>query len=137
MPYETLGRLASVLHQKVEGSAIILTHYPEQWIRTMEDLCRLSKLKWGILMAKQEPEAKVRVLELFELRKLKLLFLTPSLLACEDYHRFECDLLIAPDLQLYHNNQSLLHKAISATNPGRILGLYHSLLPSRYSNLIP
>ena len=137
MPYETLGRLVSVLHQKVEGAAIILTNYPQQWIRIMEDLCRLAKLKWGVLMTQQEPEAKVRVLELFELRKLKLLFVTPSLLACEDYHRFDCDLLMIPDLQLYHEHHSLLHKAITGCNPGRVLGLYHSLLPHRYLDLIP
>lgn len=74
----------------------------------------------------------MRVLELYELKKLKLLFITPSLFKCEEYHEFECDLLIVGDMHLYHKHSQFLAKVITKTNPNRMLGLYHTLIPDHY-----
>ena len=88
LPFNSTPRLVQILHQKIEGTAVIVTEYPTFWITRMEEIGRLAKLRWGFLSANQEPEDKVRVLELYELKKLKLLFITPSLFKCEEYHEF-------------------------------------------------
>lgn len=76
------------------------------------------------------------MLELNELKKLKVLFITPALLHCEEYHSFECDLLMIPDMQLYQNHKALISKAIDRCNPNRVLGLYHTLMSSRFSSVV-
>jgi hypothetical protein len=86
IPFTSFSRLIHILHQKIEGTAIIVTEYPTFWISKMEEIGRLSKLRWGFLSANQDADDKVRVLELYELKKLKLLFITPSLFKCEEYH---------------------------------------------------
>lgn len=78
----------------------------------------------------------MRVLELYELKKLKLLFITPSLFRCEEYHEFECDLLMVGDMHLYHKHSQFLTKMIAKTNPNRMLGLYHTLMPEHYQEQI-
>lgn len=102
----------------------------------MEEMGRLAKLKWGFLSANQDAEDKVRVLELYELKKLKLLFITPSLFKCEEYHEFECDLLMVGDMHLYFNHSQLLQKMVAKTNPNRMLGLYHTLMPEHYQDQV-
>jgi hypothetical protein len=96
---------------------------------------RLAKLRWGFLSANQEPDEKVRVLELYELKKLKLLFITPSLFKCEEYHEFECDLLIVGDMHLYHDHSPFISRLVAKTNPNRMLGLYHTLMSEHYKGL--
>jgi len=86
LPFHNMSRLLHILHQKVEGTAIIITEYPSYWINTMQELGRLTKLRWAVLSNNQEPEEKVQILELYELKKLKLLFVTPNLFKCEEYH---------------------------------------------------
>ena len=113
-----------------------MTEYPTFWISKMEEIGRLSKLRWGFLSANQDADDKVRVLELYELKKLKLLFITPSLFKCEEYHEFECDLLIIGDMHLYHRHAQLLQKFVAKANPNRMLGLYHTLMPEHYKGLL-
>lgn len=62
IPFNSFPRLVHILHQKIEGTAIIVTEYPTYWISKMEEMGRLAKLKWGFLSANQEAEDKVRVL---------------------------------------------------------------------------
>lgn len=128
--------MVHILHQKIDGTAIIVTEYPTFWINKMEEMGRLAKLKWGFLSANQDAEDKVRVLELYELKKLKLLFITPSLFKCEEYHEFECDLLMVGDMHLYFNHSQLLQKMVAKTNPNRMLGLYHTLMPEHYQDQV-
>ena len=54
----------------------------------MEDISRLSKLKWGFLNSNLKPEEKIKILELYEMKKTKLFFISPSLLKSEDFHEF-------------------------------------------------
>lgn len=63
---------------------------------------------------------------------MKLLFITPSLFKCEEYHEFECDLLLMGDMHLYHNQNPFISKIIAKTNPNRVLGLYHTLMSDHY-----
>ena len=79
LPYNETPKLFQVLHQKISNTAIVVTEYPLFWINKMEQIGRLTKLKWGILTPNLPSEDKVKVLELYELKKLKILFLTPSL----------------------------------------------------------
>ena len=135
LPFSSFSRLVHILHQKIEGTAIIVTEYPSYWVNRMEDMGRLAKLRWGCLSSSQDSDEKVRVLELYELKKLKLLFITPTLFKCEEYHEFECDLLIVGDMHLFQNNAQLISKFVAKTNPNRMLGLYHTLMPEHYKNL--
>ncbi len=41
-------------------------------------------------------------------------------------------MLLIADMHLYHNHSSLLSKMIAKTNPNRVLGLYHTLMPEHY-----
>ena len=135
LPFNSFSRLVHILHQKIEGTAVVVTEYPTYWVNKMEEICRLAKLRWGCLSASQDSDDKVRVLELYELKKLKLLFITPTLFKCEEYHEFECDLLIVGDMHLYHNSTQLISKFIAKTNPNRVMGLYHTLMPEHYINI--
>ena len=40
------------------------------------------------------------------------------------------------DLHLYQDHSNLIASMISRTNPNRVLALYHTLMPSRYSSII-
>ena len=75
-------------------------------------------------------------MEWYELKKLKLMFITPNLFKCEEYHEFECDLLLVDDLHLYHGQSSFISKIISKTSPNRVLGLYHTLMTEHYRDII-
>lgn len=44
----------------------------------MEEMARLYKIKWAFLNLYQSKEEKVKVLELYEMKKIKLLFISPS-----------------------------------------------------------
>ena len=57
-----MSRLLHILHQKVEGTSIVITDYPTYWINIMQDLGRLTKLRWGVLTNNQEAEEKVQIL---------------------------------------------------------------------------
>lgn len=41
------------------------------------------------------------MLELYEMKKIKLLFVSPSVFKLEQYLDFHCDLLVVADLHLY------------------------------------
>jgi hypothetical protein len=64
------------------------------------------------------------------------MFITPNLFKCEEYHEFECDLLLVDDLHLYHGQSAFISKIISKTNPNRVLGLYHTLMTEHYRDLM-
>jgi hypothetical protein len=53
MPFNLMPRLVHILHQKIEGTAILVTEYPTFWINKMEEVGRLAKLKWAFLSANQ------------------------------------------------------------------------------------
>lgn len=53
LPFSSAPRLVHILHQKIEGTAIVVTEYPTFWINKMEEIGRLAKLKWGFLSANQ------------------------------------------------------------------------------------
>jgi len=53
MPFPLMPRLVHILHQKIEGTAILVTEYPTFWISKMEEVGRLAKLKWAFLSANQ------------------------------------------------------------------------------------
>lgn len=53
IPFNSFPRLVHILHQKIEGTAIIVTEYPTYWISKMEEIGRLAKLRWGFLSANQ------------------------------------------------------------------------------------
>lgn len=40
------------------------------------------------------------------------------------------------DMHLYHRHTQLLQKFIAKTNPNRVLGLYHTLMPEHYKGLL-
>lgn len=80
IPLNSYTRLFHVLHQKIDTTAIIVTEYPLYYLQKMENLNRLSKLKWAFLNSSLDQEDKVKILEMYELKKLKLLFITPSML---------------------------------------------------------
>ena len=63
--FNSVARLLHILHQKIEGTAIVITEYPGYWMGKMEEIGRLTKLKWGVLSSSQEEEDKIRVLELY------------------------------------------------------------------------
>ena len=46
----------------------------------MEEISRLSKVKWAFLNSNLKKHEKVKILELYELQKTKLFFISPSLL---------------------------------------------------------
>ena len=54
----------------------------------MEEMSRLSKLQWGFLNLNLKNEEKIKILELYEMKKTKLFFISPSLLLHEEYHEF-------------------------------------------------
>ena len=132
------AKLMHVLHQKVENLAIVVTEYQTWWMDKMEQLDRLSTLKWGFLNPNMSNEDKVKVLELYELKKLKLLFISPSLFKAEEYHQFECDLLLMLDLHLYTKNQAseeFFNKVVEKSSPGKVLGLHSTLIYENYLSL--
>ena len=45
----------------------------------MEEMARLYKIKWGFINLSQTKEEKIKVLELYEMHKIKLLFVSPSI----------------------------------------------------------
>lgn len=53
----------------------------------------------------QGKDEKIKVLELYEMRKIKLLFISPSVFKHEEYLEFHCDLLVVTDLHLYLRSQ--------------------------------
>lgn len=44
----------------------------------MEEMARLYKIKWAFLNANVCKEEKIKVLELYEMKKIKLFFISPS-----------------------------------------------------------
>ena len=53
----------------------------------------------------QGKDEKIKVLELYEMRKIKLLFISPSVFKHEEYLEFHSDLLVVTDLHLYLRSQ--------------------------------
>lgn len=68
------------------------------------------------------------MLELYEMKKIKLLFVSPSVFKLEQYLDFHCDLLVVADLHLYLQAEWFLTKIVDKCNPGRFLGLYSTLM---------
>jgi superfamily II DNA helicase RecQ len=64
-------------------------------------MARLYKVKWAFLNSELSKDDKIKVLELYEINKIKLFFINPSVFKSEQYLDFHCDLLVAPDLHLY------------------------------------
>jgi hypothetical protein len=88
---------------------------------------QLDKIKWAFLSS-QNKDDKIKVLELYEMNKIKLLFVNPNIFKAERYLEFNCDLLLLLDLHLYLEKQELLKLAVDKCNPGRFLALYSTLL---------
>ena len=86
----------------------MISEYHTYWMPEMEEITRLTKLRWGFLNLHQRKDEKVKMLELYETRKLKLFFISPSLFNYEDFHEFTCDLLMIMDLHLYKKSSGLL-----------------------------
>jgi hypothetical protein len=88
---------------------------------------RLYKLKWAFLNSQSKTD-KIKVLELYEMNKIKLLFINPNIFKVERYLEFHCDLLLLLDLHLYLEKEELLKLAVDKCNPGRFLALYSTLM---------
>ena len=85
MPYNNLPKLLHILHQKVENTVLVVAEYQDQWLEKMQEMARLYKIKWGFINLSQTKEDKIKVLELYEMRKIKLLFVSPSIFKHEGY----------------------------------------------------
>ena len=62
LPLNSYTRLFHVLHQKLDDLAIIITEYPLYYLQKMENLNRLSKLKWAFLNSSLDQEDKIKIL---------------------------------------------------------------------------
>lgn len=65
---------------------------------------------------------------MFELKKLKLLFVTPSMFKNETLIEFESQLLVFCDFEHLRGEADFVNNVISRTKPGRVLGLYPTLI---------
>jgi hypothetical protein len=80
IPSQDIPGLLYLLHYKVQTSAIVLTTYHSLWLHHMEHLPQAHDLHWAFFGAHQPREHNLKVLELFELGKAKLLFVEPWVL---------------------------------------------------------
>lgn len=62
IPYASMTKLLHILHQKVEGTVIVVSDYHTVWMEKMEEMARLYKLKWAFLNPQLNKEEKVKVL---------------------------------------------------------------------------
>lgn len=65
---------------------------------------------------------------MYELKKLKLLFVSPSMLKNEPQLEFESELLVICDFEQYRGDPAFVNNIILRTKPGRVLGIYPTLL---------
>lgn len=65
---------------------------------------------------------------MYELKKLKLLFITPSMLKNETLIEFESELVVFCDFEQLKGEANFVNNVISRTKPGRVLGIYPTLL---------
>lgn len=128
IPINSFTKFFHVLHQKIDTTAIIVTEYPIHYLAKMEQLNRLSKLKWAFLNSSLDQDDKVKILEMYELKKLKLLFITPSMFKNETLIEFESELLVFCDFEHLRGEANFVNNVISRTKPGRVLGIYSTLL---------
>lgn len=49
LPYNSLPKMFHILHQKIENTVIIVTDYHSHWLEKMQDMNRLSVMKWAFL----------------------------------------------------------------------------------------
>lgn len=66
------------------------------------------------------------------MKKTKLFFINPSLFKLEEYHEFDCDLLVLGDLHLFKKSTDFMEKIIEKCSPNRVLGLYSTPLYEAY-----
>lgn len=65
---------------------------------------------------------------MYELKKLKLLFVTPSMFKNETLIEFESELLVFCDFEQFRGEPNFVNNVISRTKPGRVLGIFPTLL---------
>jgi ribosomal protein L7Ae-like RNA K-turn-binding protein len=53
LPFPSTPKLLHLLHQKVENTVIIITEYHSYWLEQMQEISRLSKIRWGFLNLNQ------------------------------------------------------------------------------------
>ena len=56
LPMSEVTRLMHTLHQKIENLIIVVSDYHRYWMPEMEEISRLTKLKWGFLNLHQRSE---------------------------------------------------------------------------------
>lgn len=85
-------RLMELLSVKVDRLAIVVTNFHGHYSQKLEELNlkRKMPIQWACLSTSLTLEVKSKILEMYELGKLKLLLITPELFENEEYHAFEC-----------------------------------------------
>jgi hypothetical protein len=126
IPSSDIPHLLYLLHEKVQTSAIILTTYHSLWRQHMENLTVAHELQSAFLGAQQPRELTLKMLEMFELGKIKLLFVEPGVLEAEGWVELECDLLVIMDPHLYGNCGEAVERLTKQCGPGRVLALSSS-----------
>lgn len=49
LPFGNIPKLLHILHQKIDNTVIFVTDYHSYWLEKMEDMNRLSVMKWAFL----------------------------------------------------------------------------------------
>ena len=89
---------------------IVVTDYHQHFSEALEEINsqRRNPIRWAALSSTLNIETKSKILELYELRKLKLLLLTPELFEKEKYQHFCCEVLMVSGVHLFEHNMDLL-----------------------------
>jgi superfamily II DNA helicase RecQ len=74
----------------VERLAIIVTNFHGYFSQKLDELnsSRKVPIQWACLSTTLSVEVKSKILEMYELGKLKLLLISPELFENEEYHSF-------------------------------------------------
>lgn len=139
LPFNHYMECFELLNSKLESGklAIVVTEHHQYFSQRLEQANRNRKqpIKWASLSSAFTIETKSKILELYELRKLNLLLLTPQLFQNEKYQQFKCDLLVVAGIHLYEQQPDLLARIIQNTEPTRVLGCYEYLTKAHEKKL--